>query len=339
MLARARKSISELSFILAFTVGLHAPQSHAVEEVVDGDVAAACASAKNKSYSVAEVRSGSKASKSNTAKIFAETLSDEEIQDVLKAHYKLDDKTYEEMMALTMGILAAESKNGESPKYWVKERLPWLVSSAKEFRDKEINLNDRWTSKNKYLDKFYRVGDLLHDYRHASDEGKKKLKNSLLLGLVHEAADAAFDGYDGKLILPILFDVEMNSRGPTQIKYLPGKLKEAFPHIEKENLQDSANAAIATMAYLAEAMPLLKHHAKKSGFQIPEGREVDHLIYLYKGMTKEITNATATIEKNNYYRSVDNGRKDYDFSSYTKQVGENCLDEAPAESQPSQHTP
>lgn len=271
----------------------------------------------------AAIKEGTEASKSNTAKVFVETLNDKETQSRLKKLYKLDDKTYKDMFRLTMGIVAAETKNGESGAYKIKERLPWAISSLKEVSD----TSDRWRSNIGPLDKLYIAGDIWHDYRHTTKEKRKKFNDTVALGTVIEIMGATNKDVDPEELIPFLFDVDMNSRGATQIKYLPTKLQKQFPHINKNNLKDDANAAIATMAYLAEAMPRLKYYAKKGGFEIPEGREVDHLIYIYRGLRAEIEEGTATVDDNRYFREVKQGFSEYVFDIYDEDNDELRVDE------------
>ncbi len=278
-------------------------------------------------YTEIKPKAGSGASKSDTAKIFAKTLSDHEVQDRLKKYYKLDNKQYEELAGLSVGILAAESENGESKKYKLKERYPWAVPTLKKFRDSEIDLSDRWRSKYRKLDWIYEKGDILHDYRYADKKAKKELHKGLAVGGLYESI-AKIAGRDNvEEILPILFDMKMNSRGPTQIKYFPEKLQKEFPEIEKANLSNASNAAIATMGYLVEALPQLRALAQENGFEIPPGREIDHLIYMYKGPRREIIKGTATVDDNIYFKQVRAGRSEYNIETAMVPPADAYMDE------------
>lgn len=91
-------------------------------------------------------------------------------------------------------------------------------------------------------------------------------------------------------------EVYNNSRGYTQIKNLPeGSWRKAYPEINKSNLDNSRNAAIATMAYLASTMRTVRNIAadNKSDpkkVQITKERVVEYLGYLYQGKYKALTN-------------------------------------------------
>lgn len=222
----------------------------------------------------------SSASKSETAAVFVETLNNAEVQARLMKLYSLDNEVYQRLFSLSLGILGAESKYGSSPKYWIKERFPWLVSSLKEYRD-------------------------------ADDKNKKKLMDALVLGVGHETVDFFDRSYDGDDYLPFLFDVTENSRGPTQIKFLPEKLQQMFPEIDKSNLYIGANAAIATMAYLAEALPRMRHIARINQCELPSETEIEHLVYVYTGRVGEIVHCTATLEQNIYYQTVRSSQRQF----------------------------
>lgn len=79
------------------------------------------------------------------------------------------------------------------------------------------------------------------------------------------------------------------SRGYTQIKYLPeGKFKKAYPEITKKTLILPQNAAIATVAYLAEAMHTLSRITRntsvnESTVRVSREQMIDYLPYIYMG--------------------------------------------------------
>lgn len=92
------------------------------------------------------------------------------------------------------------------------------------------------------------------------------------------------------------FDTDQNSRGPTQIKRIPDVITENY-HIEKSELRKPENAAITTLAFVAEQLKELRNMAS-SHPEITEETLQDYLYYLYNGRRNEIKNNTATPEKN-----------------------------------------
>lgn len=92
------------------------------------------------------------------------------------------------------------------------------------------------------------------------------------------------------------FDTDQNSRGPTQIKRIPDVITENY-HIEKNELRKPENAAITTLAFVAEQLKELRNMAS-SHPEITEETLQDYLYYLYNGRRNEIKNNTATPEKN-----------------------------------------
>lgn len=96
----------------------------------------------------------------------------------------------------------------------------------------------------------------------------------------------------------------LNSRGPTQIKVVPGLVAERFS-ITPENLHIPENAAIATMAYLIEALTELKNRAVIHHLDfIKPSTYVDYLPYIYFGKTKSLLNHTATPWSNIYVQDM-----------------------------------
>jgi hypothetical protein len=236
-------------------------------------------------YIHAEIKRDSRLYHSQLAQTYVLELNNHKTQDTIRKLYGLDAATYHKLYQLAFGILGAETQFGASPKYWFKERFPWAVASMKELR-----------SKKNFFEKL------------------KEIASDVQLGLIHESLAKTDPRYDKEAMLPLLFDVSMNSRGPTQVKYLPEKLKDAFPDLEKQDLSISSKAAVATVGYLAEAISRLRHIAKKNGCALPEDKLLDHLVYLYTGRTQEIINCTATIDKNVYYSKIVKAQDDVSFS-------------------------
>ncbi len=79
------------------------------------------------------------------------------------------------------------------------------------------------------------------------------------------------------------------SRGFTQIKDLPnGDWKKSYPQINKSSLGDPKNSAVATMAYLVDAVKVLKNIANQNEkdprkVKISKENLVDYLGYIYQG--------------------------------------------------------
>lgn len=63
------------------------------------------------------------------ARAFVQTLDREKAR--LMELYGIDNDDYNELARLSFGILANESDLGRSPRYWIKEQFPWLVSLLK----------------------------------------------------------------------------------------------------------------------------------------------------------------------------------------------------------------
>ncbi len=91
-----------------------------------------------------------------------------------------------------------------------------------------------------------------------------------------------------------------NSRGLTQIKIVPEAIARYYG-VKKEDLADPYVAAIATMGYLAEALPWLRNLQRKYNpdSMNPENF-YDHLIYIYSGRVIQILQNTSTPERNIY---------------------------------------
>ncbi|MBP9679892.1 MAG: hypothetical protein KBD76_00690 [Bacteriovorax sp.] len=156
---------------------------------------------------------------------FMQSLEDEK-ENLMKL-YNMDSDTYNQLARFSYGVLAVETKFGESKKYRIKEALPVVVSIAKG--------------------------------------------NGL--------------------------DQAQNSQGPTQIKNIPQKIVD-FYHLEKSDLHDPKNAAVATLGFAFEILQDLKRISNlHSG--INNQNLYDFLYKIYQGKRKEITKGTAKLEISN----------------------------------------
>ncbi len=81
-----------------------------------------------------------------------------------------------------------------------------------------------------------------------------------------------------------------NSRGLTQIKKISEAIAEEYPYINKSNLNKPENAAIATMAFLADALNEMKIIIQRYpiGKRITPEVRADYLGYIYKGLTRRL---------------------------------------------------
>lgn len=210
----------------------------------------------------------------STLNSFLEGINKVENQTAIKQVYGINTSTYFILARLAVGIMYAESKFGSHPKYFIKERFPWSVASLKSF------LNRSKLDPQTYLDTW----------------------DAMTLGLKMEYEGIIKDEYDPMLVAPELFDLSENSRGPTQIKYLPPLFEKYFPGIDKNNLHIPQNSAVATMAYLANATVTLAKVAQKYGCEIPKSQFLYHLLYIYVGRAAEIIHCTATLDRNQYWR-------------------------------------
>jgi hypothetical protein len=100
--------------------------------------------------------------------------------------------------------------------------------------------------------------------------------------------------------------IDPNSRGPTQIKYIPETIARTYG-IEPDDLRQPDFAAIATMGYLIEALATLKRLKDKYDLEMvtPE-TYADYLPYLYFGRASALRNKTATPENNLYVKAMKN---------------------------------
>jgi hypothetical protein len=102
------------------------------------------------------------------------------------------------------------------------------------------------------------------------------------------------------------------SRGFTQIKFLPeGELKKHYPEISKASLNNPRHAAIATMAYLIDAIHSMKRIAEKNKsdphkIKISRENMVELLAYIYIGRSGNLTSASnpATPDMNKYIQKL-----------------------------------
>lgn len=104
------------------------------------------------------------------------------------------------------------------------------------------------------------------------------------------------------------------SRGLTQIKYLPGPpFSSQYPEVNKDNLTNPRNSAVATIGYLAEAAKTMRqiaiqNQSDPSKLRITRENMMDFMGYLYQGGKSKLTTGDkshqATPEFNAYYRSL-----------------------------------
>lgn len=200
----------------------------------------------------------------------------------LKKAYGLTNTTYFILARLAVGIMYAESKFGSHPKYVIKERFPWTVSLTKNFLGRS-----KWDP-NTYFDAM----------------------DGLILGLHMEYSALNSSREEPLLTASELFDLSDNSRGSTQIKYLPPYFDKLFPHINKNNLHIPQYASVATIAYLANSIFTLAKLAQKYKCEIPKEHFLNHLLYLYVGRASEIVSCTATLDQNQYWRRALSVQKD-----------------------------
>jgi hypothetical protein len=102
------------------------------------------------------------------------------------------------------------------------------------------------------------------------------------------------------------------SRGFTQIKDLPsGEWKKSYPGINKDTLGEPKNSAVATMAYLVDAVKVLKNVAKENSqdskkVKITKENLVDYLGYIYQGRKGALKSAEdpANADFNTYVQKL-----------------------------------
>lgn len=158
---------------------------------------------------------------------FVKALEDEKSK--LMKLFNLNNDDYNDLAAISYGIMGNESKFGTSTKYWYKETFQDDVIMAKAAKS-------IWHGKNPFT---------------------KETLNT--------------------------------SRGFTQIKDLPdGAWRKAYPEINKDTLGDPKNSAVSTMAYLVDAVFMLKKIAVENAqdprkVKITKENLVDYLGYIYQG--------------------------------------------------------
>jgi hypothetical protein len=121
--------------------------------------------------------------------------------------------------------------------------------------------------------------------------------------------------------------VTNTSRGYTQIKMLPLEdLKKHYPGLSKETLMNPYHSAVATMAYLADAVGVMKEIARKNGqdpskLKITRENMVDYLGYIYQGRRAALLSSDpkkqATPEQNIY---VQNLKKHMSYIELTQKI-------------------
>lgn len=98
--------------------------------------------------------------------------------------------------------------------------------------------------------------------------------------------------------------ISPNSRGPTQIKKVPGKIAEAYG-ITTDTLYIPENAALATVGFLIESLHELKAKAQHYNLEyIQPSNYIDYLPYIYFGQSARLIDRTATPEKNKYVQKM-----------------------------------
>lgn len=98
--------------------------------------------------------------------------------------------------------------------------------------------------------------------------------------------------------------IDLNSRGPTQIKIVPERIARHY-QVTTEILNVPENAALATIGYLIEALGELKTRIARQHLDyINESNYVDYLPYIYFGLTKLLIKGEAQPEKNIYERDM-----------------------------------
>lgn len=183
--------------------------------------------------------------------------------------YNLDNDEYNELCILAFGILGQESQFGSHWRYKVKETFPGSVA---------------------YLKK----------YKSLISETKKESEDKGLWQSFKDFAKNAWEIETDYITGDISLD--KNSRGPTQIKKIPAKIKSQYG-IDKEDLQQADKAAVATLGFLAQSLEELK--AKEKFHPDINGKtRFEYLHYIYMGKSSEITKGTATPDKNIYYQNV-----------------------------------
>lgn len=115
-----------------------------------------------------------------------------------------------------------------------------------------------------------------------------------------------------KLSLYVKCD-ERNSRGLTQIKQIPDKIKNKYPEVTESRLINPRASAIATVGFLAEVLVELKSIVAKNkeqgtGVQVSRAEMMDYMIYLYNGSRYKLKtddkSKQATPQENIYFKNT-----------------------------------
>jgi len=201
------------------------------------------------------------------ARLFLKTL-DREKENLMKM-YRLDNDEYNQLTRLAFAIMGQESKFGTHWRYYLKENVPVGVAYIKRLKTilkdsyNDLQNENFVTALKEYIKERY------------------ELEKDLVTGGI---------------------DTSSNSRGPTQIKKVPVRIAQQYG-VTKESLSNPEHAALATLAFLAEALEELK--AKEKFHPDISGRNrIHYLHYIYMGKSYEIVKGTATPEKNIYYQNL-----------------------------------
>lgn len=183
----------------------------------------------------------------------------------------------------------------------------------REYRALEITIKDesyQTTEALEFVDALEKHKEKLMQIYDLSNEDYDKMAAMAFGILGNESSFGRSGRYKIKEALPILvsllkghyFDTSRNSRGLTQIKTIPQKIKKNYS-IKKDELGEPEKSAIATMGFLAQSLPELRAKQHYHPAINPENR-LDYLHYIYMGKSHEITQATATPELNIYFRQI-----------------------------------
>ncbi|MCR9203670.1 MAG: hypothetical protein NXH75_03770 [Halobacteriovoraceae bacterium] len=201
------------------------------------------------------------------ARDFLKTL-EEEKQNLMKL-YNLDNDEYNELVILAFGILGQESQFSKHWRYKVKETFPGGVAYLKNYK----NIFGEFGNNRKKEGFWGAVGTFISD-----------------------SWENEWDYFTGRI------STKQNSRGPTQIKKIPALIKKEYG-VGKEDLDEPQNAAVATLGFLAQSLEELR--AKEKFHPDINGKNrFDYIHYIYMGLSHEITQGTATPEKNIYFQNL-----------------------------------
>lgn len=263
--------------------------------------ALSCNSDFGKDYKNIEIRVNNRNYHSQASKDFINALESE--KEVIMRLYKLDNDLYNKLACYSFGIMGNESsyartltedfdiylKSGKSKthkeflsklslfkttlKYQTKEEFPYAVAFVKEWK------------RNVYDKSF-------HFYNKTKDH-IGTAKSLLLTYFLYQSKNFILTNKFFSNEIKTTF----NSRGPTQIKRIPRKIKEEYGYV-KEDLNDPYISAIATMGFLAQSLKQLNN------YKIPRSEYLNYLHYIYMGSVSQIKNKTATPNKNIYLRNI-----------------------------------